>query len=85
VHSKTRDHVDLSGIIPIGLGVEVNGLELILLLLIQVAHFSQDFTVAWYLGYQNVVPLQSLSPHTNKLINMCDLVNYFIAVRNDSV
>lgn len=43
----------------------MNGLELILLLLIQIAHLGEDFRVAGYLGDQDVVPLEGLSAHTN--------------------
>ena len=65
VHTQARDHINFCGIVPIRLGVEVNGLELVLLLLIQIAHLSEDLTVTWYFGYQNVVPLESLASHAD--------------------
>ena len=85
VHTQTRDHINFGGIVPIRLGIKVNSLEFVLLLLIQVAHLSEDLTVTWYFGYQNVVPLKSLASHANKLVNMSDLIYYLITVGDDSV
>ena len=85
VHTQARDHINFCGIVPIRLGVEVNGLELVLFLLIQIAHLSEDLTVTWYFGYQNVVPLKSLASHADKLVNMSDLIYHLITVRDDSV
>ena len=85
IHTKTRNNIDFSRVVPIGLLVKVDSLKLILFLLIKVSHFCENFTIAWYFGYQDIVPLESLSSHTNKLVNMGNLVNDFITIGNDSM
>ena len=57
VHAQARDHIDLGGIVPVTFLVEVHGLELVLLLLVQVAHLGEDFRVTWHLCDQDIVPL----------------------------
>ena len=42
VHPQTRDHVDLRRVVPEALLVEVHCLELVLLLLVEVAHLGED-------------------------------------------
>ena len=85
MHAETRDDIDLGGVVPVGLLVVVDGLELVLLLLIQVAHLSEDLRVTRHLSDQDVVPLQGLSAHTDQLIDVCDLVDHLVAVRDDRV
>ena len=80
VHTKTGDNVDLSRIVTIALLVIVNGLKLILFLLVQVAHLGQDFRVGRHFGDQDVVPFKSLSSHTDELVDVGNLVDYFITV-----
>ena len=58
----------------------MNSLEFILLLLIKIAHLSQNFAVGWYFCYQDVVPLQRLPSHANQLVNVRNLVDNFITV-----
>ena len=60
-------------------------LELVLFLLVEISHFGEDFRVSWDLGDQDVVPLKSLSSHTNEFINMGNLVDNFVTVWDDSV
>ena len=85
VHSEARDHIDLRWIVPVALLVEVDSLELILLLLVEVAHLGQDFRVTGHLSDQDVVPLEGLTTHADQLVNVSDLVQDFIAVWNDRV
>ena len=75
VHAKARDHVNLGRVVAVRLLVEVNGLELILLLLVKVSHLGKNFRISRNFGNQDVVPFESLTTHTNQLINMGDLVN----------
>ena len=56
VHAEARDYIDLRWIVPVALLVEVDSLELILLLLVEVAHLGQDFRVTGHLCDQDVVP-----------------------------
>lgn len=83
MHTKARDYIDFGWVIAIRLLVVVNSLELILFLLIQVAHLGKDLTIRGYLCDQDVVPLDSLSPHTDQLVHMSYLVDDLIAVWDD--
>jgi len=85
VHAEARNDVDLRRVVPVGLLVEVHCLELVLLLLVQVAHFGEDFRVTGHLGDEDVVPLEGFTAHTDQLVNMSDLVQDFIAVGDDGV
>ena len=85
VHAETRDHINLGWVVPVTLPVEVDGLELILFLLVQVAHFGQDLAIAGHLSDQDVVPLQGFTTHTDQLVNVSDLVQDFITVGDDGV
>lgn len=57
VHAQARDDIDLGWVVPVRLLVEMDGLELILLLLVEVAHFGEDLRVTGHLRDQDVVPL----------------------------
>ena len=63
----------------------MHSLELILLLLIQIAHLGEDLRVARHLSDQDVVPLECLSAHADQLVHVRDLVDHLIAVRDNSV
>ena len=63
----------------------MNCLELILLLLIQVPHLSQDLRVRGYLSNEDIVPLQCLPSHPYQLIYVCYLVDNLITVWDDSM
>ena len=85
MHTQARDNIDFSWVIPVGLLVIVNSLEFILLLLVEVTHLGEDLRISWHFGHQNVVPLKSLSSHTDQLVNMSNLIDDFITVWDDSV
>lgn len=51
-------------------------------MLVQVAHLGENLTVCWHLSYQDVVPLESLAPHANKFVDVCNLVDDFVGVWN---
>ena len=85
VHTETRDDINLCWVVSITLLVIVNSLELILLLLVEITHFGKNLRVGWDLGDENVVPFESLSSHSNELVDMSNLVNNFITIWNDSV
>ena len=85
VHSQATDDVDLGGVIPIALLVVVHGLELVLFLLVEVAHLCEDFRVTWHLRDQNVVPLESLPAHADQFIHMGYLIDDLVAIGDDSV
>jgi len=63
----------------------VHCLELILFLLVKVAHLGKNFRVRRNLGDQDVIPLESFTSHTNQLVNMSDLVKDLIRVGNNGV
>jgi len=65
VHAETRDHIDLGRVVAIGLLVEVNSLELVLLLLVEVAHLRQNFRVARHFRDEDIVPLEGLATRLN--------------------
>ncbi len=65
MHAEARYNIDLCRVVAVRLLIVMNCLELILLLLIQIAHLGEDFRVAGYLGYQDVVPLEGLSTHAD--------------------
>lgn len=85
MHTEARDHIDLCWVVSVTLLVIVNSLELILLLLVEITHLGKNLRVGWNLGHENVVPLESLSSHSNELVDMSNLVDNFITVWNDSV
>ena len=85
VHAEAGDHVDLGGVVAVALLIEVDSLKLVLLLLVEVAHFREDLRVTGHLRDQNVVPFEGLATHTNQLVHVGDLVNHLIAVRNNGV
>ena len=45
VHTKARDHIDFRWVVAITLLVEMHRLELILFLLVEIAHLCEDFRV----------------------------------------
>ena len=53
---QARDHVNLGGVVSVAFLVVVHGLELVLLLLVQVAHFCEDLGVGGDLSDEDVVP-----------------------------
>lgn len=63
----------------------MNSLILILLQLVQITHFGKDLGVCGYLGDQNGVPLEGLSLHTNQFVDMSNLEDDLIRVRNYGV
>ena len=63
----------------------MHSLELVLLLLIQVAHLGEDLRVARHLSDQDVVPLEGLSAHADQLVHVRDLVDHLVAVRDDGM
>ena len=83
VHAQAGDNIDLRWVVSVTFLVEVNSLELVLLLLVEVAHLSEDFRIARHLGDQNVVPLKSLATHADKLVHVSNLVQKLLTVRND--
>jgi len=85
VHTEARDNINLCWVVSITLLVIVNSLELILLLLVEITHLGKNLRVGWDLGDENVVPFESLSSHSNELVDMSNLVNNFITIWNDSV
>jgi len=85
VHTETRDHVDFGGVVSVTFLVIVNSLKLILLLLVKVTHLCKNLRVCGHLGNEDVIPFESLSSHSDKFINMGDLVNDLITVWNDCV
>lgn len=85
VHAEATNNVDLGGVVPVTLLVVVDCLEFIGLLLIKIAHFGENFGVTGDLSDQDIVPLQGLAAHTNQLVYMSDLIDNFVAVRNDCV
>ena len=85
VHPQARDHVDLRRVVPVRLLVVVHRLELVLLLLIQIAHLCQYLRIAWHLSDQDVVPLEGLATHADQLVDMGYLVDHLVTVRNDCV
>ena len=85
MHAETRDDIDLGRVVAVGLLVVVDGLELVLLLLIQIAHLGEDLRVARHLSDQDVVPLEGLSTHADQLVDVRDLVDHFVAVWDDRV
>jgi hypothetical protein len=60
-------------------------LELVLFLLIQIAHLGEDLRIAWYLSDEYIVPLEGLSAHSNQFVDMSDLVDHLVAIWDDSV
>lgn len=85
VHAQAGDNIDLRWVVSVTFLVEVNRLELVLLLLVEVAHLSEDFRIARHLGDQNVVPLKSLATHADKLVDVSDLVQNLVTVGDDRV
>jgi len=85
VHAQAGDDVYFGGVVAVAFLVVVDGLELVLLLLVEVAHLGEDFRVGGDFGDKDIVPLQSLSPHSNQLIHMCDLIDHLIRVGNNRV
>lgn len=75
MHAEARDHVNLCRVVTVGLLVEMDGLELILLLLVKVAHFGEDLRISGHLGNKDVVPLEGLATHANQLVNVRNLVD----------
>ena len=45
MHAQARDYVDLGRVVTVALLIEVHSLELVLLLLVQVAHLGEDFGI----------------------------------------
>ena len=85
VHAQARDDVDFGRVVPVALLVEMHGLELILLLLVQIAHLGENLRVRRHLSDQDVVPLQGFTAHANQLVNVRDLVKHLVAVGNNGV
>jgi len=85
VHTQAGDDINLGWVVSVTLLVVVDVLELVLFLLVEVSHLSQDFRVSRDLGNQDIVPLQGLSSHTDELVHVSDLVDDLITVRNDGV
>ena len=85
MHTKTRNDINFSWIVSVALLIVVDSLEFILFLLVQVTHLSQNFGVRGDLGDQNIVPFESLASHTDQLIDVGNLVDDFVAVRDDGV
>lgn len=78
MHTEARDHINLGRVVPVRFLVEVHSLELVLLLLIEVTHLSEDLRITRHLGDQDVVPFQSLASHTDQFVNVSDLVDNFV-------
>ena len=74
VHAQARDDIDFGWVVSIALLVEVHGLELVLFLLVKVAHFSEDFRVRWHLSDQDIVPFEGFSAHADQLVHVSDLI-----------
>ena len=85
VHTQARDHINLRRVVPVALLIEMDSLELILLLLVQIAHLGEDLRVARHFRDQYVVPFESFTAHSDQLINVRDLIEHFIAIRDDGV
>jgi len=85
VHTKATDDINFGGVVPVTLLIVVDSLELIRLLLVEVSHLGKNFRVSGHLGDQDVVPLEGLASHTDQFINMGNLVNNLITIRNNSV
>ena len=85
MHAQARNNVYFGGVVPVTLLVVVDSLELVLLLLVQVAHLREDFRVCGHLSDKDVVPLEGLPAHANQFINVGNLVDNFIRVRNNSM
>ena len=85
VHTQARDHINLGRVVAVRLLVEVDGLELILLLLVEVTHLRKNFRVRGHLRNQNVVPLEGLATHTNQLVDVSDLVDNLVTVGDNGV
>ena len=74
MHAKAGDNVDFGRVVSVAFLVEVNSLELVLFLLVKVAHFGENFRVRGDLSYQDIVPFEGLSAHTNEFIDVRDLI-----------
>jgi hypothetical protein len=85
VHTEARDDINLCWVVSVTLLIIVNSLELVLLLLVEVTHLGKNLRIGWDLGYENVVPFESLSSHSNELIDVSNLVDNFITIWNNSV
>ncbi|MEN9873382.1 MAG: hypothetical protein RL186_279, partial [Pseudomonadota bacterium] len=85
VHAQTRNDFDFGWVVSVRLLVVMHGLEFVLLLLVEIPHFGQDFRVSWHLGDQDVVPLEGLSAHSDQLVDVSNLVDHFVAVGDDGV
>jgi len=85
VHTKARNDINLARVVAITLLVKVHRLELILLLLVKVAHLGQNLRIRRHLRDQDVVPFESLTAHADQLINVSDLVKNLVAIRDNSV
>lgn len=53
--------------------------------MIKIAHLGKDFRITWYLRYQDIVPFDGLATHANQLVDVRDLVDHLVAVRDDSM
>jgi len=85
VHAETRNDIYFGGVIPEAFIVVVHRLELVILLLVEIAHLSEDFWVWGHLGDQDVVPFECLPTHADQFVHVSDLVDNFVRVRNYSV
>ena len=86
MHTECGDHIDFRWVVPEGLLVEVDSLELILLLLVQESHLCEDLRVALdVLSDQHVVPLESLSAHADILIHVSNLEENLITIWDNRV
>lgn len=85
MHAQTRDHINFGWVVPETLLVEMNCLELVLFLLVEVAHFGEDFRVARNFSYQDVVPLESFSSHSDQFIDVGNLIQHLVAIGNNSM
>jgi hypothetical protein len=85
MHSEARNYVNFRWVVSETFVVVVNSLELILFLLVQVAHFGENLRVSRHFGDQDAVPFEGLSSHSDQFVHMSDLVNHFVTVRNNCV
>jgi len=63
----------------------VNSLELVLLLLVEVAHLRQNFRVTRHFRDEDIVPLEGLATRLNQLVHVSNLINDLIRVGNNRV
>ena len=60
-------------------------LELVLLLLVEIAHLGEDLRVARHFRDQDVVPLEGFTSHSDQLVHMRNLIKHLVAVGDNRV